>query len=220
MFKNKFKINFTKFEKLIKKIDLFSKYERDNLATILAIRKMGASPELKLKLYKVILELKREIKKPFGLIIVLGWRREWNENYSAILDVTQNIFKEHHFDIKQKSFKETCEAIKKTIDFDGAILISKDGHILASGVYLENTKPKELVRIIHPSRVEDLSAAFGFEKKVHTRHLVAIAASFRLKNTTVLVFSEEDGSARIFEKGKIIWSTNKEEIKNILKDLI
>ena len=101
-----------------------------------------------------------------------------------------------------------------TTDFDGAILINNKGLVLASGVFLENIKAKEVALNLNPQKAEDLSAAFGFKKKVHTRHLTAIASSYVLKNTTVFVISEEDRSIRIFEKGRIIYSTIKGEVND------
>ena len=203
----------------ISQFDVLTQKERETLAlTLTRDTGDGPKPELKLKIYSLILYLKAKIRKPFGLLIVLGWRREWNRKYSAILDINQDIFHEKHFNFEEKSFVQCADVFRRTMDFDGAILISREGHVLASGVYLENMKPKRVAEIIHPSRIEDLSAAFGFAKKVHTRHLSAIASSYILKDTTVFVLSEEDRSARIFEDGRIIWSTIDSEIKRIIRE--
>ncbi len=168
--------------------------------------------ELKIKIAQIILDIRKRIRKRFGLLVVLGWRREWDKKHAAVLDANQNIFKNLHLDLKKGSFKENLEAIKKTIDFDGAILISPEGIILRSGIYLENIHPKKAAKVIHPNAAEDLSTAFGFVKKVHTRHLIAITGSYVLKDTTFFVFSEEDRSVRIMERGKIVWSTIKSEV--------
>lgn len=192
----------------------FINKEEEAISLALAFEESDGRIETKLKITQVILRLRRRIKKPFGLLVVLGWRREWDKKYAATPDINQNIFKDRHFDIKENSFERSFETIKKTVDFDGAVLISPEGVILGSGVYLENIHPKKAAKAIHPGNIEDLSAAFGFAKKVHTRHLTAIAGSYVLKDTTFFVLSEEDKSVRIMERGKIIWSTIKSEVKN------
>ena len=143
--------------------------------------------------------MRRKTKRRFGMIVVLGWRREWDKEHAATADATQNIFGNHHFNLWLHSLGESFEVFKKTIDFDGAILVNHEGAVLSSGVYLDNVHPKSVALAIHPQHTEDLSLAFGFSKKVHTRHLVAIAASYILKGTTIFVVSEEDSSVRIFE---------------------
>jgi len=217
----KFLKNLAKFLRLQKAVEhfgLFRGAEKKNLPKILAQNiDCFADPELKLKVYEILLELRRQIRKKFGLLIVLGWRREWNEKYISMPDATQNIFRAHcHFDLKHASFRHAVSVIKKTIDFDGAIIITCEGIIIGSGLYLENFHPKEVVKILHPTKTEDLSSAFGFAQKVHTRHLAAIAASYTLRGTTVFVLSEEDNTIRIMEKGRIIWSTVGEEISRIV----
>ena len=207
-----------KLAEKIGRLKLFTEEEQEKLALVLAGEdENGPRPELKLKIYQTILRLRRKLKKPFGLLIVLGWRREWNKEYAATPDITQDVFRDRHFDLGRHSPGDCLEAIRKTIDFDGAILISKEGAIISSGVYLENLSPKDVSEEMRLGRVEDLSEAFGFAKKVHTRHLAAIAASYKLKGTTIFVMSEEDGSIRIFEKGKIIWSTMPSETQKILE---
>jgi len=218
------KVIFKSFKEIIRLLrmlnlyPLFSEKEREVLPFILSEYQNDIDPELKLKVYELLLELRHRLKKKFGLIIVLGWRKEWNEKYAAIADSSQNIFKDKHFDLKNCSLKQCYEVFKNIVDFDGAILVNKDGLVLASGVYLDNVHPKQVAKILNPAKAEDLSSAFGFMKKVHTRHLAAIAASYILKNTTVYVVSEEDRSLRIFERGRIIWSTNKSEIKKIIDE--
>lgn len=208
-----------KLAKEISRFELFTREEQEKLPFVLAGESDdGPSPEIKLKIYQIILRLRKRIKKPFGFLIVLGWRGEWNREYASTPDITQDIFRDHRFDLSRHSLGECLATIEKTIDFDGAILVNKEGTIISSGVYLENLSPKEVAKEMRPGhKVEDLSEAFGFAKKVHTRHLAAIAASYKLKGTTMFVLSEEDRSVRIFEKGKIIWSTIPSETRDILK---
>lgn len=200
------------------RFNLFHKTEKSSIILALSKNIDGfAAPELKLKTYEIILQLRHDIRKKFGLLVVLGWRSEWNQFYTSLPDATQDLFHKHHIDISKKTLGRAAHAIRKTVDFDGALLISRQGIVLDSGVYLENMKPKDTARMVGRARAEDLSSAFGFTKKVHTRHLSGIAASYILKGTTVIVLSEEDNTARIFEGGKIIWSTVKEEIEESVK---
>src|SRR3972149_5038138 len=109
----------------IEHFGLFRRAERENLAVILAQNAESfAKPELKLKIYEIVLELRKQIRKRFGLLIVLGWRREWKERYASIPDATQDIFRLRHIDISKCSFRQAAEAVRKTADFDGAILVS------------------------------------------------------------------------------------------------
>ncbi len=196
----------------------FTEKEKTYLERALSALPGGVDPELKLKVYKTVLELQAHARKPFGMIMVVGWRRKWDRNHAAVADADQNLFKTRHFNVSDHSFKECVGSLKRTTDFDGAILISREGIVFASGVYLENMKPKKVAQEMCGGNVEDLSAAFGFEKKVHTRHLAGIAASYILKGTTIITVSEEDRSVRMFERGRIAWSTVAKEVKNILDD--
>ena len=205
-----------RLNKAIRDFAFFAHEERRRLALVLAAGSPDrATPELKLKIYEAILLLRARIKRPFGLFIVLGWRREWSDRYVVIQDATQDIFQNKHVHLQKLSLSETARIIRQTIDFDGAILICRDGTILHGGVYLENLKPKEVAHFLHPGRAEDMSSAFGFAKKVHARHIAAITASYVLRHSTVFVLSEEDRSARILEGGRIVWSTVREEIRRI-----
>jgi len=189
-----------------------SAYEFDILVNVLSHSKDGALPELKLKIFQTLKRLRKRRRAPFGMIIVLGWKREWDKKYSAMPDKSQNLFIHSTFDFAAASEERALEKLAELADFDGAILMNSRGQIIASGIYLESMAPKKVAEILNPQKTDDLSRAFGFSKKVHTRHMAAIAASWRLKNTTVFVVSEEDGSIRIFENGRIIFSTIREEI--------
>jgi len=58
----------------------------------------------------------------------------------------------------------------------------------------------------------DFSRTLGFKEKVHSRHIVAITASWQLQGTTVYTVSEETKTIRIYEDGRIIYSTIPKEI--------
>lgn len=202
----------------VESFGLFHRADKNNLTIALSKNLEGfASPELKLKTYEIVLRLRHDTRKKFGLLVVLGWHNKWNSLYTSLPDATQDVFHGHHIDISKKTLNQAVAAIRKTVDFDGAILIGRQGIVLDSGVYLENMRPKEVAKEMGHTRATDLSSAFGFMKKVHVRHLAAIAASYALKGTTVIVLSEEDNTARILEGGKIIWSTIKEEIDEVLR---
>ncbi|OGY63582.1 MAG: hypothetical protein A3I24_01395 [Candidatus Harrisonbacteria bacterium RIFCSPLOWO2_02_FULL_41_13b] len=170
-------------------------------------RNSSMALDLKLRFHTLLKSLVRVQKNPFGMIIVLGWRDQWSDRHTSVPDSDQNIFSELPLNIAHKSDGEILDILKRTVDFDGAILADSQGCILASGIYLENMKPKEAAKEMGLRPGKDLSETFGFKRKVHARHLTAIAASYRLENTVVYVVSEEDGSLRAFENGRIIVST-------------
>lgn len=192
--------------------------EKRMLPLIFGKERGTVSFELKLKLYETLLTLRAK-RKPFGMIVVLGWRREWAGTYASVPDSDQDLFETRRLSIGDRTLDDCVERIGRTTRFDGAILISRDGITVASGVYLENMSAKKIARKLHGNRAEDLSEAFGFETKVHTRHLAGIAASYILKGTTIFTVSEEDSSVRMFERGRIVWSTVPKEAERIKKEL-
>ncbi len=156
-------------------------------------------------LYEIIWRLKKRLEKPFGLFLIYGWQKKWDKKYCNFPDENQNIFSKKDFNIFSHSTEEARSAISKTAEFDGAILITADGKIKASGAYIEGMSPKKLAEKLYESKHGDLSNIFGFNKKVHTRHLNAICSSWVFKNTTVYTVSEEDGYTRIFEGGRLVY---------------
>ena len=194
------------------KFEFLTAREQDILANVLSHSKEGALPELKLKIYHVLKRLKKRRRKPFGMLIVLGWKREWMRRHASLPDKTQNVFAGRPFDFANASEDRAVDVLAQIAEFDGAILMSEKGEIMASGIYLEAMQTKRVAEILAPDHAADMSAAFGFIKKVHTRHMAGIAASYWLRGTTVFVVSEEDGSIRIFENGKIIFSTVSKEM--------
>src|SRR3989344_8052720 len=176
------------------------------IATTLDTSRVSVPLILKLKVAEVILNLMYRRSKHFGLFVIVGWQNKWNDNLD-ISDSEQDIFAKHHMDIMNMTKSQIRHyAISTTVNFDGAILINKNGEILHSGVLIEGLRPKVVAHKINPGTFKDLSEQFGFKNKVHTRHLSAITASYIFKNTTVFTVSEEDDSFHIFEKGKILYS--------------
>lgn len=152
--------------------------ERDILINVLAHSKDGASPELKLKIYQTLKRLEKRRRNPFGMIIVLGWKQSWFEKYASVTDKGQDLFESRPFDFTHASEERALEKLSETAGFDGAILMNSRGEIIASGMYLESMAPKKVAGILNPGKTQDLSAAFGFVKKVHARHMAAISASY------------------------------------------
>ena len=146
---------------------------------------------LKLKTAKTILGLMAR-RKNFGLFVILGWRRKWRKHLD-ISDSSQDIFA-----------RSRRHDISETLDFDGAVLIDRRGAVIHSGVFIEGLRPRAVADKLRPGRYRDLSEQFGFEAKVHARHLAAITASYVFKGTTVYTVSEETNAFHIFEGGRII----------------
>lgn len=180
------------------------------IETALLQERPESSKKNKLLLAEMVVRLRSRRKKRFGLFVIFGWRNVWNKNHADIPDDEQDIFAHHRvnvFRFHRRGFKK----IVSTVNFDGAILIDPAGNILHSGIVIEGLHPRLLANKLSPRSSADLSTRLGFRKKVHTRHLSAIAASYIFKGTTVFTVSEETGDIHIFEKGRIIFSTTPEE---------
>jgi len=159
---------------------------------------------LKLKTAEMILHVMDRKKRHFGLFVILGWQRKWHDHLD-ISDSEQDIFADRHLDITRLRPGEHRRVdVSATVDFDGAILIDKHGTIVHSGVFIEGLRPRIVAQKLHPGRFADLSEQFGFETKVHARHLSAITASYVFKGTTVYTVSEENDAFHVFEGGRIM----------------
>ena len=171
----------------------------------------NVSTSNKTRLLEVISTIHDNQKKPFGLFIVFGWKNEWNKKYAAICDSSQDIFSKSKVNIFNEG---SLKKISETVNFDGAILVDRDGHILRSGAILEGLRPSRLADFLSlRTQNKDLSSRLGFVQKVHTRHLTAISASYELRGTTTYTVSEETGDVHMFERGKIIFSTIEGEMR-------
>jgi len=161
---------------------------------------------LKKRLSRLILNLMNR-RDGFGLFVILGWESGWN-NLIDMPDNQQDIYGKHsvNLNVMEIGKPDTHYDIETTVNFDGAILVDRNGNILHSGIMIEGLKPKEIANKINHGEFKDLSEQFGFKTKVHLRHLSAISASYVFKNTTVFTVSEENNAFHIFEDGKIIYS--------------
>jgi DNA integrity scanning protein DisA with diadenylate cyclase activity len=189
-----------------------NKKELLSIASVLTRSGIPLRFEYKLRIAAILLNLRRDLKKKFGMFVIFGWDEKYRDKYIDVPDATQDIFRKRRFNIFDKSEESITRLFRKTVNFDGAILIDAEGDVLDSGVILEGLHPKLAAQRLYSKKTGDLSSRFGFVKKVHTRHLNAIAASYELRDTTVFTVSEETGDFHIFEKGKIVYSTVKKEI--------
>lgn len=166
----------------------------------------AAKLALKLCAAELILRLKLQQKKRFGLFVILGWQDVWSE-YANIPDNSQDIFTHFRLNITQDRLQNPGQRnIVDTLNFDGAILIDAAGNVLHSGVIIEGLRPKVVAEKLNPGRFDDLSEQFGFSEKVHSRHLAAITSSYLFNDTIVFTVSEETGTFHIFKGGRIIYA--------------
>ncbi len=166
--------------------------------------------EYKKRILSTIKEISLDTKEKFGLLVLLGYNLPKHEDYILTMSHSKNMFKDKRGIMDENS----KEAIKKTIFYDGAILISKDGTIERSGVQLDI----DLIKFLKTMKLNwdgDLASQLGFANPVSMRHLSGIASSLQFKGTTVFTRSEETGDIRAYEEGKIIFSTVPEEIIRI-----
>lgn len=175
----------------------------DELRVVFQKSKIKFPEKLRIKTSEIILRLMNH-KRGFGLFIVLGWRSKWNK-YTDMPDIKQDIYKKHHQNLL-KHYHSHKHDIETTVNFDGAILVDRNGNIVHSGIMIEGLRPKEVAKRVNPGKFKDLSEQFGFKTKIHLRHLSAISASYLFKGTTVFTVSEETDSFHIFEGGKIIYT--------------
>ncbi|OGM98901.1 MAG: hypothetical protein A2915_02970 [Candidatus Yanofskybacteria bacterium RIFCSPLOWO2_01_FULL_41_34] len=186
----------------VKQIDINKTVARIRQA--LKKSKTHASLNTKLTLSGIILSVMNR-RRAFGLFVILGWHDKWN-SFTDVPDSNQDIYKKHHVNLKDLVKEGKHYKVESTLDFDGAILIDKNGKILDSGIIIEGLRPKVIANKIHPGKFKDLSQQFGFKGKVHSRHLSAITASYIFKGTTVFTVSEENDSFHVFENGRIVYS--------------
>jgi DNA integrity scanning protein DisA with diadenylate cyclase activity len=164
------------------------------------------APEMKLRLAEIIVRMIGRRKEKFGLFVILGWQNRWS-GFTDIADRQQDIFARHKINIMNDwRHGGSTAKIRRTINFDGAILIDAKGNITHSGVIIEGLHPRRVAKKLNPGNFSDLSAQFGFGEKVHARHLAAITASHMFKGTTVFTVSEESRSFHIFENGRILFT--------------
>ncbi len=135
----------------------------------------------------------------YGFLIVLGWKKEFEENHILEPDPEQNLFKEKNISIYSDKAKDL---VFTTRFFDNAILVDNYGNIVHSGIMLRNLDPLKMF--------EEMKIKYD-HRSCHSRHMTAIAASYYLKNTTVFTLSEETNILRVYQDGKRIYSSDPKE---------
>jgi len=174
--------------------------------------KTGVNKQHKIEILNAIHQLVSQSKKPFGMLIIVGWRKNWERKHALIPDASQNIIDKKREQMFNRNIRTVVNIIKKTKYFDGAILIQKNGYLISSGIYLTGLQPHLLVEHLGKKLDGDFSSSLGFKDPVHARHLVAITASWQLRDTTVYTVSEEKQTIRVYENSQIIYSTISEEV--------
>ncbi len=141
--------------------------------------------------------------------IVLGFKQEQKNHIAPISDdVFENLY-EHITDYHMK------DKILNIREIDGAILIDPTGKMLHSGMFFV-VNPLHVLKSMGITRTSELGLPelFGFSRKVGTRHISSISASYKMNDTLIFALSEEDSKIRIFLNGRILFSEVDEEIFN------
>lgn len=180
------------------------KGQLDGVARSLEASGVDIPLPLKLRTAEMILRIMYRKRRRFGMFVILGWKNKWRD-YLDISDSEQDIFASHRVDLMRgRNGAPQVRDVASTVDFDGAILIDRRGVIIHSGVIIEGLRPRVVARKVNPGNFKDLSEQFGFDTKVHARHLSAITASYVFKGTTVFTVSEETDAFHVFERGTIV----------------
>ncbi len=159
--------------------------------------------EVKLRAVHLLQNVNRLYGRNFGFILILGYRRCW-ERYlvkmglgsGAVIDAS----------IMDGSGLQTLVQNRRN---DGAIILDDYGKVIHTKIYVDIPVMKILRELGY------WRSPFAVPKG--TRHHTALAASYALSNAAegvcVITSSEEDGSIRIFERGKILYSSLQKEME-------
>jgi hypothetical protein len=188
--------------------------ERKLLEEIVTYSSADIPHNLKLRMFDILDNLRNNFYVDNGYIIVLGYEPYMN----WVNPMDEDIFKGRCYNLKDDDI--VCKLYgmhnrgkcKKHIN--GAILIDKKANILHSGMYLKVDPEKVLEDMCVPND-STLSERFGFKRKVGTKHIIGISASFRMPNTICYILSKESKEIMLFEKGKILYSPIHTEINEI-----
>jgi len=182
----------------------FLKMEQNSLEEILALSNPFVSQRHKKRVYELLAYL-RKCKEDAGTIVILGCK-DYVSTYTKPMD--EDLFKKNPVSIYHE---DAGQMLEESLHYDGAVLVSDDGIITNSGMYIR-ADPVEVLEEQGIPNGRDLSDRFGFKEKVGTRHCSAKAASYLMPDATIFVLSEESRGIRIFEKGRTIYSPIKSEI--------
>ena len=103
---------------------------------------------------------------------------------------------------------------------DGAIIVDAHGKVARVGAQLINFDTKKILSDRKKElllQTENANKLLGFGDDVGTRHTSAIVSSHKHPETKIITLSEESGHLRVYEKGRIIASTNEKDRIHKLK---
>lgn len=179
------------------------------------------SIKLKKRIYQILLEIRNgalgnQYPMP-GMFLILGYNSgsSLHNNHFCIGNKSQNIFEYagDNVQISESIMQDNItERILQTKDFEGAVLIDSTGYITNSGAIIEGIEYRDVLNGMNLSYTGDLSESFGFCTTVGTRNLAAISASHIMLDLTTYTLSRRDGIIRVFEEGRILYSTHPDEL--------
>lgn len=126
------------------------------------------------------------------------------------IEHTKRVFKPNYERIsvgKRLDDIKIKKDLQKIAYEDGAIIVDSTGRINCTNAQLVNVNPMDIPYIDGKDPYETI----GFKTPVNTRHFSAVGASYHMPGCIVYVLGEQ-GHIRRFEKGKISFSTVKEEV--------
>ncbi len=161
--------------------------------------------EVKIRAVHLLRNVNRLYGRTFGFILILGYRRCW-EKYLVEMGLTNHPFIDAS--IMDSSGLQTLVQGRRN---DGAIIMDDYGKVIRTKIYVDIPVMKILRELGY------WKSPFAIPKG--TRHHTALAASYALSNASegvcVVTSSEEDGSIRIFERGKILYSPLQKEMETM-----
>ncbi|MEM4260200.1 MAG: hypothetical protein QXG00_03115 [Candidatus Woesearchaeota archaeon] len=209
------------------------------LELILKHSQVNTPIEHKIKIWEMLTDIKYDSilreqgsQQKTAYIIVLGTTKDYlniindqsQSDYFYWQDKNQDLFDQNPINIYSKNAEER---LLQTRYFDNAVFIDKNGNIIYSGVTL-NVDPVKIARqmgLIKNIRnhAYNLSDIYGFKIPVHNRHHNSIAFSKKANDglrtfgkgegVSVYTLSEENRIMRMYEEGRIIYSTCPGEAK-------
>ncbi|RME54201.1 hypothetical protein D6777_04500 [Candidatus Woesearchaeota archaeon] len=155
------------------------------------------------KIYQTLEDLKHN---NYGMSVCLGYDSSMS---SHVYPMDHDIYAGKDYNVLDNDFKDK---LKLSSIYDGAVLVSGQGVLKHSGMYFGHDPIQALFSMGKTLNNQTLWQAYNFCLPVCSRHISAISASFHLPLTYIFVLSEEYSTIRVFHRGKIIYSSFKQEI--------
>jgi DNA integrity scanning protein DisA with diadenylate cyclase activity len=138
-----------------------------------------------------------------AFIVVIGYDTKNNSHH-------YHTFNGDWYDKKiEPNSQESFDEMKKIAYKDNAVVLDKNGNIIAKKVLLTNLDPEQIMKKngyeIHSSL--NSSEAMGFKIDVNARHKNALAASYQMDDIVIYTLGETTGDIRRMQHGKITHST-------------